>query len=220
MSLVSFLQPLHTATKRDYLFRVRDHDKAQLAEVACQYGYDYWDGERKYGYGGYHYDGRWKPMAEAIAAHYDLRPGQSVADIGCGKGFLLYELSQVVPSLKLWGIDISSYAIEHAKPEIKPYLSVRWADCLPFDSRSIDLVLSINVLHNLPLHDCYRAIQEIVRVGRKHAYIVVDSYRTEREKANLLAWQLTLRALHTPAEWEWLFGKAWYQGDWEYVFYE
>ena len=73
MAYLDFLSPVHKATKRDYRQRVLDHDKADCAERALQFGYDYWDGERHLGYGGYRYDGRWRPVAEAIAKHYDNR---------------------------------------------------------------------------------------------------------------------------------------------------
>ena len=71
MAYVDFVGRLHTATTRDYIQRVVQHDKAECAEVAGRFEKDYWDGERRYGFGGYHYDGRWRPVAEAMIAHYD-----------------------------------------------------------------------------------------------------------------------------------------------------
>ena len=84
MAYVDFVSELHRKTKRDYIGRVTADDKAECAKTAKQYGYDYWDGDRKYGYGGYHYDGRWKSVAEKIAQHYQLKSGQKVLDVGCG----------------------------------------------------------------------------------------------------------------------------------------
>ncbi|MEI8017651.1 MAG: class I SAM-dependent methyltransferase [Schlesneria sp.] len=220
MAYMDFLSSVHKATKRDYRQRVLDHDKAECAEIALQFGRDYWDGERHIGYGGYRYDGRWRPVAEAIAKHYDLKPGSTILDVGCGKGFLLYEFTQVVPDAKIAGIDISQYAIENSKEEVRPFLQVGDAASLPYADKSFDLVVSLNALHNLYNYDLWAAIQGIERVGRGGKYIVVETYRNEREKMNLLYWQLTCRAFHTPREWEWLYEQAGYTGDHGYITFE
>jgi ubiquinone/menaquinone biosynthesis C-methylase UbiE len=220
MAYVDFLTAVHTSTRRNYVERVVQHDKAAIAEVSIQFGRDYWDGERQYGYGGYHYDGRWRPVAEAMASHYHLQPGASILDVGVGKGFLLYELTQVVPGAQVAGIDISNYAIEHAKAEVKPFLRVGDASSLPYSNRSFDLVYSINTLHNLYLNDLWAALGEIQRVGRGAKHITVEGYRSEREKMNLLYWQLTCRAFHTPSEWEFVFARAGYTGDYGCIYFE
>jgi 2-polyprenyl-3-methyl-5-hydroxy-6-metoxy-1,4-benzoquinol methylase len=124
MQELDFISANHTKTQRNYVQRVVEHDKAECAVKAKEWGYDYWDGDRRYGYGGMVYDGRWQPIAERIARHYGLAPGMKVLDVGCGKGFLLYELTQAVPGLDVAGLDISAYAIEHAKPEIADTLRV------------------------------------------------------------------------------------------------
>lgn len=226
MALVDFLGPLHRATRRDYLERVCVHDKAECAEVAKRFDRDYWDGDRRFGYGGYRYDGRWRPVARALAAHYGLKPGDRVLDVGCGKAHLLYEMVREVPGLVASGLDVSAYALSHPgwpatdDARVQPGLVRASATALPFADRSFDLVLSIATLHNLHLYDLERALGEIARVGRGRAYVVVESYRTEREKANLLAWQLTCECFFTPAEWEWVFRRFGYHGDHSFLFFE
>ena len=220
MPHIDFIERVHTSTKRNYLERVIEHDKAQCATVSKKFGKDYWDGDRKYGYGGYSYDGRWQPVAEKIAERYGLKSGTKVLDVGCGKGFLLHEFTQVIPGIEVAGVDISQYAVDNAKEEVKPFLRVGNAVELPYEDHSFDLVVSINTLHNLYNYDLRNALQEIQRVGKEHKYIVVDSYRTEQEKVNLLNWQLTCECFYTPQEWEWFFQESGYTGDYSYVFYE
>jgi protein-L-isoaspartate(D-aspartate) O-methyltransferase len=220
MAYVDFIMKVHKSTKRDYVARVNEADKAECADVATRFGKDYWDGDRKYGYGGYKYDGRWRAVAEAMARHYQLKPGANILDVGCGKGFLLYEFTQVVPGAKVTGIDISSYGIEHAKEEVQPFLQVGTASKLPFADRSFDFVFTVNTLHNLYNYELFAALREIERVGRGPKHIIIETYRNEREKANLLYWQLTCRAFLTPKEWEWLFQQAGYTGDYSYIVFE
>lgn len=220
LAYVDFLSKLHQSTRRDYLQRVVEHDKAECAEVAVRFGEDYWDGDRRYGYGGYRYDGRWRPVAADIVQHYGLQPGASILDVGCGKGFLMYEFTQVLPKARVVGLDISQYGIEHAREEIRPFLSLATAAALPFADRSFDLVVSLNALHNLYVYELWAALQEIERVGRGPKYICVEAYRNEREKVNLMYWQLTCRAFHTPREWEWIFEQAGYTGDYSTIVFE
>jgi protein-L-isoaspartate(D-aspartate) O-methyltransferase len=220
MAYVDFIMKLHKRTARDYVARVVEHDKAACAEVAIQYGRDYWDGDRKYGYGGYTYDGRWRTVAEDMASYYRLQPGDTILDVGCGKGFLLYEFTQVLPGVQVAGIDISAYAIEHAKEEIKPFLRVGNATELPYPDQSFDFVVSVTTLHNLYNYELRKALQEIERVGKDKKHVIVESYRNEREKANLLYWQLTCRSFYTPKEWEWVFAENGYTGDYSYIVFE
>jgi len=220
MAYIDFITNHHKQTKRDYLARVTQYPKAEAAKIAKRFDYDYWDGDRKFGYGGYHYDGRWRPIAEAMARHYGLKRGDRILDIGCGKGFLLYEFTQVVPGVEVRGLDISKYAIDHAKEEVRPFLQCGTAAKLPFEDKSFDLVISIQTLHNLYCFDLEKALREIVRVGRKNQYIVVESYRNEEEKVNLLYWQFTCECFYTPEEWDWWLRHSGYSGDHSFVFFE
>lgn len=217
---IDFTASLHNGTKRDYVARVVEADKAACSAVAGEFGADYWDGERRYGYGGYRYDGRWAPVAAAIAERYDLRAGARVLDVGCGKGFLLYELTRTVPGLDVTGVDISRYAIEHAKAEMRAQLHVGSATALPFADASFDLVISLGTLHNLGAADLWRALREIERVKKQHAYVMVESYRNEREKVNLLYWQLTCRSFHSTDDWQFIYSMVGYTGDYGYIFFE
>ena len=223
MAYIDFLTAVHKSTKRDYLARVNDpeYPKAKAAELSKQWAFDYWDGDRRICYGGYRYmPGRWAPVAEAMIKHYGLKPGDKVLDVGCGKGFQMYELTQVLPGLDVYGLDISTYAIENAKEEMKDRITHGTAAKLPYPDKSFDFVFSINALHNLHNYDLDSALREIERVGKKNKYICVESYRNEAEKANLLYWQLTCEAFCTPEEWEWWFKTTGYTGDHSLIYFE
>lgn len=221
MAQIDFNQSLHASTKRNYVQRVMEHDKAACAEIAGRFGADYWDGERCYGYGGYRYDGRWRPLAEKLAAHYGLKPGDRLLDIGCGKGYLLYELTQVVPGLTIAGLDISAYGVENAKEETRPFLEV--GDCrrLPYADGSFDIAVSLGTFHNLPVEGVFDALGEMQRVcPGPRKYFMVESFRNEQEKANLLYWQLTCLSFHSPASWAWIAERAGYEGDYGFIYFE
>ena len=218
MGYVDFLSSIHKRTTRDYLGRVNEGSKAEYARLAKQFGKDYWDGSRSTGYGGYHYDGRWEAVADQFIDYYKLKPGDKVLDVGCGKGFLVFELFK--KGLDVYGLDISEYAIQNAKEEVRSRLKVGVADTLPYEDQKFDLVYSINTLHNLYCYNLKSALKEIQRVGNKHRYICVESYRNEEEKVNLLYWQLTCEMFCTPEEWEWWFSEAGYTGDYSFIFFE
>lgn len=217
--LRNFVTPLHQATARDYLGRMLD-EKVHCMKVAKQYDFDYWDGDRRYGYGGYRYiPGRWQPVAAALIETYDLGPGSKVLDVGCGKGFLLYELLKLQPQLQVCGFDSSEYALNHSKEEIRPYLFQHSVQATyPFKDQDFDLVISLGTLHNLEIFDLEIALEEINRVG-KSGYIMVESYRSEEELFNLQCWALTAQAFFNVSEWIWLYHHFGYRGDYEFIFF-
>lgn len=220
MAYIDFISGLHKRVQRDYLARVNEFPKAEAAAIAKEWGKDYWDGDRKVGYGGMRYDGRWRVVAAAMVKHYGLKSSDRILDIGCGKGFLLHDLHTEVPGIEVRGIDISAYAIENSKEEVRPFLQVGNANHLPFPDQSFDFVYSINTLHNLPCYDLDKALREMQRVGRKHRYLCVESYRNEQEKVNLLYWQLTCEAFNTPEEWDWWFKQCRFTGDHSFIYFE
>lgn len=220
MQEINFLETYQKKTTRNYIERVTSHDKGKSAEIAKQWGFDYWDGERHLGYGGYKYDGRWLPIAKDIAAHYGLKPGDRILDIGCGKAFLLYEFTQAVPGVEIAGLDISAYGLEHAKEEAKPFLTLGNATDLPYDDNSFDFVYSINCFHNLKIDELKKAVMEMQRVGKGKKWLCIESYRNESEKANLLYWQLTCESFFRPDGWKFLCREWGYEGDIGFIYFE
>lgn len=186
----------------------------QIARLK-QYGEEYFDGET--GYGGYRYDGRWRPVAEEMVAHYGLKAGDRVLEIGCAKGYLMYEFHKL--GMDVAGCDISDYAISQVPEEICSNFTVCSADNLSaFSDNSFDLVLTIDCLNNLDSDGVDRAISEIARVTRKHGFIRVGSYHNEAEHENIRSWGVTSLIFEDPEGWMRRFEKCGYTGDWYFRF--
>lgn len=218
MLQVSLLRSL-PQTNRD--LKGRSSQKTpEIVEESKKFGQMYFDGPRSYGYGGYHYDGRWIPVAKDIVAYYSLQPGMRVLDIGCAKGFLVKDLLQVCPGLEVYGIDVSSYALLHAESEVVGRLHKGDARSLPFPNHSFDVVLAINSLHNLNRDDLIEALREINRVGKGKAFVQVDAYLSEAQKELFKKWVLTAETYGYPEEWIKIFEEAQYRGDYDWTILE
>jgi len=205
--------------KRNIQKRAEAKDPATVA-IAKQYGEMYWDGPREYGYGGYRYDGRWRPVARDIIAHYGLKPGMRVLDVGCGRGFLVKDLMLECPGLEAFGLDISLYAITTAPAELTGRLHLGTGEKLPFPDKSFDCVLSLNTIHNFPRPRAIKAMAEIERASRGNSFVVVDSYRTPEQKEIFESWVLTAEFHDYPDGWVKLFDEAGYTGDWYWTIIE
>jgi ubiquinone/menaquinone biosynthesis C-methylase UbiE len=192
----------------------------ELIRTSREYGEMYFDGPREYGYGGYRYDGRWVPVAEDIVAHFGLKPGDRVLDIGCAKGFLVKDLMKVCPGLEAFGLDVSRYALTHCEREAVGRLHLGNAIDLPFPDGSFAAVLSLNTIHNLERSDCIRALREIERLAPGHAFVQVDSYRTPEQRAVFIDWVLTAKYHDYPQGWIKTFADAGYTGDYYWTIVE
>jgi len=211
---------LHQSTERNYLARMTD-DKVHCMKIAKQYGKDYWDGDRRYGYGGYKYiPGRWKSVAKKLIDTYNLGAESRVLDIGCGKGYLLYEMKLLIPDLDIIGIDSSDYGLKNAKEEVKPFLVKHdIKDKLPYKDKEFDLVISLGVFHNLRVFEVETALSEMNRVG-KMGYLMLESYQNEKELFNLQCWALTAESFFDKEEWIWFYNNFNYNGDYEFIYFE
>ena len=202
----------HPRANRDY--DKRAHEKTlEIIRIAKQFGKEFFDGDRKCGYGGYRYDGRWKAVAERMKNYYKLSDDCAILDIGCAKGFLLHDFMELMPNCTVAGIDVSQYAIENAMDSVKPYLKIASAERLPYPDKSFDFVISINSIHNLPLERLKTALREIERVCRGNSYITVDAWRNEKERENLYKWVLTAETMLCVEDWKKLFKEVGYTGD-------
>lgn len=200
-------------TKRDLKQRA-DEKTQQDRFIARQFGKEFFDGDRKNGYGGFSYMSRfWEPVIPTFKEHFNLDENSKVLDVGCAKGFMLFDLKEAIPNITIEGIDISSYAIENAKDEVKQFLKVGNAKELPYEDNAFDVVISINTIHNLERDDCAKALQEIERVSCGKSFITVDAYRNEEEKEAMYAWNLTAKTIMSVDEWIAFFDEVGYTGD-------
>ena len=200
-------------TKRNLNERLASKTDSDRA-IAREFGKDFFDGNRNHGYGGFNYFPKfWQPVIPTFQQHWSLTKDSSLLDVGCAKGFMLHDLKNLIPGIKVKGIDISEYAITHAMADVANDVQVASAEKLPFEDDSFDVVISINTVHNLGREDCGKALQEIERVSRKGAFITVDAYRNEEEKERMYAWNLTAKTIMSVEEWVAFFKEVGYTGD-------
>jgi SAM-dependent methyltransferase len=200
-------------SKRDVGAREQNKTVVDRA-LASRFGKDFFDGKRSHGYGGFHYHPRfWQPVIPTFQQHFKLTPDSSVLDVGCAKGFMLFDMQNMIPGIKVEGIDISTYAIKTAKTEVQNNLQVADARSLPFEDNSFDFLVSINTLHNLERDELVVALEEIERVKRIDSFITVDAYRNDDEKARMEAWNLTAKTIMHVDEWKAFFKQVGYTGD-------
>lgn len=200
-------------SKRDITKRLVEKDQ-KIRTIARKFGKEFFDGERKYGYGGFNYNPKyWQPVIPTLKKHYNLNRHSKILDIGCAKGFLLVDLIKAIPGISVSGIDISQYAIKNCHPDISQSVSVGDARSLPYEDSSFDLVLSINTLHNLEINELSKSLKEIERVSSKNSFITVDAYRNTKEKTNMESWNLTAKTMLHVDEWKKLFESSGYKGD-------
>lgn len=216
--LINLITKNHKKTKRNYLKRMMNQ-KVKCMKTSKKYSFDYWDGKRSYGYGGYYYDGRWKEIAKKIIKKYKLNKYSKVLDVGCGKGHLVYELSKILNSKKIMGLDVSKYAIKKSPQRIRAQL--RKFDArkkLNFNRNHFDLVISINLIHNFSINEVFGFLENIVKISKK-TFLATESYRNDKELFNLQCWALTADSFFSANEWKWILKKNNYFRDYELIYF-
>lgn len=216
--LVNLITSNHKNTKRNYLKRMKSQ-KVKSMGISKKYEYHYWDGHRNYGYGGYNYDGRWKKVARKIIKKYKLNKNSKVLDIGCGQGHLIYELSKLLKSQNIYGLDISKYAKKKSPKEIRKKIKCYDArKKLNYKKNYFDLVISINLIHNFNIEEVFNLIKNIVLISKK-SFLATESYRNDRELFNLQCWALTADSFFSASEWAWILKQNKYLRDYELIYF-
>ncbi len=220
MKNIKFFTQLHISSNRNYLKRMMEN-KPYHMKLAKKYSKEYWDGNRKTGYGGYKYiNGYWDPIVNKLIKYYKLSNSSKILDVGCGKGFLLNDLKKKLPEIEVHGIEISKYAIKNSPSLVRRKIrNIKAQSKYPFKKNYFDLVVSFGCAHNLEIYDLKKYFSEITRVGKKQ-FIMTESYRNNKELFNLQCWALTCESFFSPKEWKWIFKTFGYNGDYEFIYFE
>ena len=193
----------------------RGQEKTEVdRSIARKFSKEFFDGDRRHGYGGFNYLPRfWQPVIPTFRDYWQLNSGHSVLDVGCAKGFMIHDLAQLIPGISVKGVDVSDYAIANALDDMKPHIQVANATHLPFPDNSFDVVISINTVHNLDRAECAQALMEIERVSRGKSFVTVDAYRNSEEMERMYAWNLTAKTIMSVDDWIRFFAEIGYSGD-------
>jgi len=198
---------------RDLNQRVESKSES-VREIARKFDKDFFDGDRNYGYGGFSYNPKyWTAVVKDFTNHYKLKNESKILDVGCAKGFMLYDFKKLNQSFNVYGIDVSKYAIENSTKEVKDFLKVADAKNIPFPDDYFDIVISINTIHNLDRKECSHALKEIQRVTKKNSFITVDAYTNDDEKKRMYDWNLTAKTIMSVDQWKEFFNENGYKGD-------
>ena len=156
--------------------------------------------------------------SKKIIKKYKLNNKSKVLDIGCGKGYLVKELSLALNSKNIYGLDISRYAINKSPKIIRKNLKIFDARKKINFNKKFDLVISINLIHNFELKEVFSFLKNIISISRK-SYISTESYRNEKELYNLQCWALTCESFFSNKEWKWILSASNYNRDYELIYF-
>jgi len=194
---------------------IRLHNKEENRALAMKFDFEYFDGPREQGFGGYVYDGRWQDVSKRLIEKYKLSSSSKFLDVGCAKGFLMHDLQEACHGIEVHGLDISKYAKENSMDSAKEKITIGNCLSLPYPDDFFDCSVAINTIHNLDVKGCKKAVKELIRVtkNKSNIFIQVDAYCNEKEKDMFETWMLTAKTYLMPDEWIELFKEVGYEGD-------
>ena len=178
---------------------------------------EYFDGKRAHGYGGYYYNPKFfRKIVKAMIRHYKLNNKSKILDIGCAKGFMMYEFKKALPACEVRGIDISRYCKMQAMRKVKKYIKIGTCEKLPYPDKYFDFVVSISTIHNVKKRGIKKSLKEIVRVSKKSSFIRIKAYKNIQEKKNIDNWNVVAKSNLSEKDWLKLFKGTNYKGDFQF----
>ena len=181
--------------------------------VASKRGQEFFDGNRNCGYGGFTYDGRWKPIASDIISNYNLENNSNVLQINSEKGFLLHDIRSLNPKINVFGTETSDYAISQTVDDVKDKIVLSNPTQLPFNDNYFDFVLGLGVVYTLNIGEAIKALREIIRVSKKNAFVTLASYENQDDYFLFKHWTLLGSTLLKKSEWIKILSYCNYEGD-------
>ena len=173
----------------------------------------YYDGKRENGYGGFNYDGRWLKLLPKIIKRYKLNSQSKVLDIGCKKGFLIFDLKKLIPGIKVFGIENHEYPIKKSNLKIRNKIFLKnYYDLKNFRNNQFDLVIGFNSIYMQNLGDIIKTLKGIERIS-KNSYVSLASYVKKKEREKFLDWTLLGTTILTKTEWKKVFKIIGFNGD-------
>ena len=185
--------------------------------IAWERGKEYYDGDRLNGYGGFTYDGRWKEILPKFIKKYKLKSGSKVLDVGCKKGFLLKDLKELVPGIKVYGIEDHMYPLNNSMKEVKKNLKFSNYNNLPFKNNFFDAVFAFHCIYRLNFGDTIQSIKEIQRVTKKNSYITLGAYYDKKGKELYDKWGILSTSHMHIDDWKKIFKHIKYRGDYSFT---
>ena len=183
---------------------------------AWKLGREYYDGNRRNGYGGFSYDGRWKKILPAIIKKYKLSNKSKILDLGCKKVFIMKDFKKLLPKCKIWGIEDHKYPIIKAEKEVKSKIIYKKYYNIPFNDKYFDFLIGFSSIYKYNLEDVIKIILEINRVSKK-SFFSVASYSSKKEKEIFEKWTLIGSTILSKKEWRKLFRILNYKGDYYFT---
>lgn len=178
---------------------------------------EYFDGKRAHGYGGYYYNPKFfRKIVKAMIKKYELNNKSKILDIGCAKGFMMYEFKKALPASEVKGLDISKYCKTKAVKKVKKYIKIGSCENLPYPDKYFDFVVSISTIHNVTINGIKKSLKEIVRVSKGNSFIRVKAYKNLNDKKKIDQWNVVAKSNLSQNNWTKLFKETNYSGDYQF----
>ena len=208
---------LYPKSKRNNISNKRIKVSEKMRKKLQKFPKEYFDGDRTFGYGGYKYNPKFfDKIVKKMIKHYNLKKRSKILDVGCAKGFMLYDFKKNIPNSKIRGIDISKYCKENAHPKVKRYITVGNCKKLLFNDNSFDLVVSISTIHNLEEKYIKQALSEIMRVSKGNIFLRVKAHKNHKQKKIIDNWNLVAKSNLSEKKWLKLFKEIKFKGDYSF----
>ena len=212
MELELFIQKKQSHKDRNIIIAINNNFSPSSDYL--NFGYDYFDNPKSgRGYRGYVYTGRYYETAKKIIDHYKLKPNSKILEIGCAKGYLLYEFFKL--KMDVVGYDISRYAVDNCIEELKEMIFLGRVNDINENDNIYDLAIAKEVLSHMAIDDILFTINKLQNIS-KNIYLVLQTV-SEKKKANdMQSWDCTYKTMMIKKDWEKVLSSCGFHGDYQF----